>query len=64
MLMIKYYLLIVANPLSDSDAAMAVFQSINRLDKFSRDITLRFIFLAFIQQIKIKLIQPRKGLLE
>ena len=38
MLMIKYYLLIVANPLSDSDAAMAVFQSINRLDKFSRDI--------------------------
>lgn len=58
MLNIKYYLLIVANPLSDSDAAMAVFQSINRLDKFSRDIKI------YLQQIKIKLIQPRKGLLE
>ena len=36
--MIKYYLIIIANPFWDSDAAMAVFQSINRLDKFSHDI--------------------------
>ena len=36
--MIKYYLILIANPLSDSDAAMAVFQTINRLDKFSRNL--------------------------
>jgi hypothetical protein len=38
MQMIKYYLILIANPLSDSDAAMAVFQTINRLDKFSRNL--------------------------
>lgn len=36
--MIKYYLILIANPLSDSNAARTVFQTINRLDKFSRDI--------------------------
>lgn len=35
---IKYYLLVTANPLSDSQAAIALFKIINRLDILSREI--------------------------
>jgi len=35
---IKYYLLVTANPLSDSEAAITLFKIINRLDILSREI--------------------------
>ena len=37
---VKYYLLLTANPLSDSLAAETIFRTINRLDILSRDITI------------------------
>lgn len=54
---IKYYLLIVANPLSDSRAAMSVFKTISRLDLLSRNVT--FFYLAFTLIIRM-MINPKK----
>ncbi len=53
----KYYLLIIANPLSNSKAAMAVFRAVSCLDILSKDVS---IFLPGFHQTKQSVIDENR----